>query len=93
MATAKPIGTAWVCVDCLMADEGDGPVEGADCAPWSRIGDCDVTPGLLEEEHSSWCENPEECECEVDTFSRSSCDGCGSHLAGERHAYTMWERA
>ena len=29
-------------------------------------------------------------ECEHRTFSTSRCDGCGSHLAGDRHAMTQW---
>jgi hypothetical protein len=32
-----------------------------------------------------------ECECEIQTFSRSQCDGCGSYLHGARYAMTLWE--
>jgi hypothetical protein len=28
--------------------------------------------------------------CEMQTFSRSQCDGCGSMLGGYRHAFTYW---
>lgn len=62
--------------------------------------DADLTIGMLIEEHDEECENrkaaeagiPNEvqCECETITFSKSPCDGCGSHLAGSRHAVTMW---
>lgn len=33
-----------------------------------------------------------ECDCETDTFSTSSCEGCGSYLYGERHAMTLFKR-
>lgn len=32
-----------------------------------------------------------ECDCETNTFSTSQCEGCGSHLAGERHAMTLFK--
>lgn len=32
-----------------------------------------------------------ECECDTNTFSKSQCDGCGSFLAGARHAMTLWK--
>jgi len=32
----------------------------------------------------------DECDCETDSFSTSSCDGCGSYLHGERYAMTEW---
>jgi len=31
-----------------------------------------------------------ECDCEVNTFSWSPCDVCGSNLGGERHAVSFW---
>lgn len=68
--------------------------------PWSLAAQSqgvDVTLGLLSEEHADGCVNgnpdtagSEDCDCAVQTFSRSSCDGCGCGLAGERHAYTLW---
>lgn len=68
----------------------------------SYPGDADLTIGMLIEEHPPECENRQaaeagianevECECETITFSKSWCDGCGSPLAGERHAVTMWTR-
>lgn len=41
------------------------------------------------------CECPageiaDECDCEHDSFSWRHCEGCGSSLGGERHAYTYW---
>lgn len=53
-----------------------------------------VTLGMLAKHHSckSSDETPHqwECDCEIMTFSWSSCDGCGSTLGGERHAMTLW---
>lgn len=58
----------------------------------------DVTAGIMREEHAEDCFNRTdthgdyECECEQITFSKSSCDGCGSHLAGAREALTIWHK-
>lgn len=70
--------------------------------PWSAVDFADgyrVFMGLSWEEHSEECpkhpEHPErdadcDCDCEVDTYSTSQCDGCGSWLHGERHAFHLW---
>lgn len=53
-----------------------------------------ATMGMLREEHdcdtrwSDWRER--DCGCETRSFSWSSCEGCGSNLGGERHAFTVW---
>lgn len=53
-----------------------------------------VTMGMLKEHHecdtrwSDWRER--DCGCETNSFSWSPCDGCGSRLGGERHAFTLW---
>jgi hypothetical protein len=62
--------------------------------PWTLFEGVDtveITMGLLAEEHAEDC-GREDCDCERDTFSSTSCEGCGSKLAGERHAFTMWDR-
>jgi hypothetical protein len=98
------LGTIWVCLCCLFAREGDGCAgqhEHTD-EPWALI-DSDpsvrVTAGMSWEEHAGDCANRrathsriDDCDCERDSFSASSCDGCGSALAGERHAYTLWKQ-
>ncbi|MGJ3559669.1 hypothetical protein ACR6C2_17000 [Streptomyces sp. INA 01156] len=33
-----------------------------------------------------------ECDCEENTFSTSSCDGCGSYYHGARYAMTEWKK-
>jgi len=64
--------------------------------PLHLFGDMPITPGMLFSEHSCGKEamqdvHPDfECDCETNTFSWSSCDGCGSSLGGERHAVTGW---
>lgn len=86
--------TLWVCVDCYVthhgvANEWDTP----DREPLSLIDeDSEVSAGMMWEEHEcdrpSWDEG--ECDCETVTFSGAPCDGCGSYLAGSRHALTLW---
>lgn len=55
---------------------------------------CDVFPVLNADDEDAdelirgEYDGSAECSCEVDDFSRRSCDGCGSHLAGYRHAFT-----
>jgi len=88
-------GLLWVCDDCLFAREGDG-TEDPHCEPWNREPDTDVTLGVAYGhdgcEHSPYADDYDEHSesCEMHTFSSRSCDGCGCHLAGTRHAYTWW---
>lgn len=81
-------GVLWVCVECLMAREADDTEEYPNA--WSREPDIDVTLGQLYEAHD--CDDPTSgiCSCDHRNFSTSRCDGCGSHVAGERFAYTWW---
>jgi hypothetical protein len=67
-------------------------------APLSLLTDADVTLGMMIDEHADGCPNrltrmrEAECDCETDPFSSRACEGCGSHLAGERNAVTIWEK-
>lgn len=86
--------TLWVCVDCLLAAEGDGSPEPPDREPWSLLAQpAIVFYGMPRSEH--WdlerCFDDQYggCACEVQAFSTAACDGCGSNLAGERQAYTL----
>lgn len=92
--TAKPQGVLWVCTCCLFARESEGCADHkCDRTPWNLEPDTDITAGLMDSEHECcqpWDEESE-CECERITFSKASCDACGSKLAGTRHAYTWWE--
>jgi len=72
--------TIWVCVDCALHHangECDGCHEGHDEEPWSKLDDDEsVTMGGEGDEY--------------DSYSTSQCEGCGSWLHGERHAFTLW---
>lgn len=68
-----------------------------DREPWCWIDNADqqVTMGSRQEEHICGRQNGTyfdecDCDCEMNTFSWHSCDGCGSRLAGERYAFTLW---
>jgi hypothetical protein len=62
--------------------------------PWALYPDQrHVTMGTTQEQHSCGREDDSyfgECDCETDSFTWSSCEGCGSTLGGERHAFTVW---
>lgn len=91
----------WVCTDCILvlANGETGEIPDGQPEPWalwpneSRL----ITPGG---EHHEECPNgpdsttrgEQDCDCGVLTFSTSSCDGCGSHLAGERYSATVFNR-
>lgn len=107
MARDIDLGTIWVC-QCCMLEHANGECcpdddHGGDgIAPWSSTDDArfDVTMGLTSEEHADdcmvrltghWPVNYE-CGCERISFSTSRCDGCGSYLAGERHAFGLWRQ-
>jgi len=95
------IGTIWVCVDCMLM-EANGecdPDRPADLAePLSAIdGGYRVTLGMSSEAHDGECpvriegdHNAAECDCERIEFSQGWCEGCGTALAGSRHAMTLW---
>jgi hypothetical protein len=83
--------TIWVCVDCMLhyanGECGSCHDDGHDEEPLSLLTGQDFAMGG---EHSEECEG-EDCDCETDIFSRSQCEGCGSWLHGERHAFTIFE--
>jgi len=87
--------TLWVCVDCLFAREGELDTT-PDCEPWGLLPGDDVSLGITWSEHDCGRETTHdmdtecECDCERADFSWQSCDGCGSTLAAERQAYTLW---
>lgn len=89
--------TYWVCIDCRMAKETGAVGEDAETPmeqTWSLIETGQtVTAGLMREEHACGIEigeDVEECECDLDDFSKTPCDGCGQYLAGQRFGYTVW---
>lgn len=87
----------WVC-QCCMLEHGNGECcaddsHGGDgVAPWSAFDFArfSVTMGLLRKYHEGGCLADEDCDCERESFGRWPCSGCGSGLAGERFAFTMW---
>jgi hypothetical protein len=85
--------TIWVCVDCMLHHANGecgschDDVNGHDKEPLSLLARQDYAMGG---EHSEYCEG-EDCDCETNTFSTSRCEGCGSWLHGERHAFTVFE--
>lgn len=92
--------TLWVCQccmlihangECCVSDEHGGDSR----EPLSLIGEDDgLALGMGYEFHAETCteevRESDGCDCERDTFSWTSCDGCGSWLAGERHAMTLF---
>lgn len=97
--------THWVCDNCMFhhanGECGDcHSEEGHEYEPLSGVDYTKVSLGMMSEEHSEGClrhtmgsdvPGDYECDCEQNTFSTSSCDGCGSHYHGQRHAMTEWE--
>jgi hypothetical protein len=88
------IGRIWVCVDCMMLHaNGEMPVDPreGEPEPLSEITEgFEVTAGMLREQHADGCDGDGDCDCETIPFSSAQCEGCGSYLAGERHAMTLW---
>lgn len=88
---------AWVCVDCYFVHHGIYESESGTtptCALALISASDEITSGLVLDEHEPDCpmraDQFSECECEEIPFSSSPCEGCGSHLAGSRHALTIW---
>lgn len=92
--------TLWVCVDCYVTEAYGAPSDDPDYKPDREpLGLVDeafeLSSGMSREEHDEDCPNREEwlgedCGCERQEFSWSSCDGCGSTLGGSRYALTVW---
>lgn len=81
------------CEDSCTIGTDDHPARWLEQYP----GDTDLTIGMLRREHWRECPNRHpsaggayECNCETIDFTSTPCAGCGSHLAGSRHAVTMW---
>jgi hypothetical protein len=81
-----------VCVDCLLAYHYPGEQETPpEVEPWSNLGripfsalGCACEGG----NGGEWgCTDSGSC----DTFSWRQCDGCGSHLGGERHEFVAFD--
>jgi hypothetical protein len=86
----------WVCSDCIiLLANGETADPVPDPAPLSLLTGEDVVPGG---EHDDDCPNhagsptrgEQDCDCETQSFSWSTCDGCGSVLGGDRHAATVF---
>lgn len=83
---------------CDSPDHGGQEGSGEGKEPLSAIpSGLNTTLGMSWEEHSDDCPNRNathsalvECDCERQEFSWSSCDGCGSNLGGNRHAFVIW---
>lgn len=92
---AQETSTGWVCIDCMMLIcDGETPpdMNEEETAAWlDGMGDEEITPGLMAEEHE--CEDWENCDhgCDTQEFSWSRCDSCHRpNNAGTRHAVTFW---
>lgn len=99
-------GTIWVCQDCML-HHANGECGGChsdyghDKEPLSSIdGDFTVAMGMAFGDHGEDCSfnamgdaapDGYECYCEIDTYSTSQCEGCGSYLHGKRHAMTLFK--
>jgi len=98
-------GTIWVCQCCMLQHANgeccpDDEHGGDHRAPWSAIDSTRFRAwsGLAHDEHAEDCltriqganrPGDYECECELESFSRRQCGGCGSWLAGERYAFWL----
>ena len=105
MLVREESSTEWLCQDCviLLANgELADPEYRCDPVrePLSQLNAGEVvTLGMLTGEcsHTNLTDQDQAEEhagsCECDPFSTVPCYGCGSHLAGERHAVTAWRAA
>lgn len=86
------------CTDCFVAYvNGDETGNSDDWNKAQYIATCEewnLTPGHLHDGDFSDCVHvgescEDDCDCTRDEFSQSTCDLCGSTLAGAREAVTM----
>lgn len=88
--------TIWVCENCMYANAYGETLYPEDPAPLTKLIGADVSPGIMEDQHSEYCELNQlaglDCDCAHDHFSSKECEGCEQTLAGERHALTLWDK-
>lgn len=91
--------TIWVCQCCMLMHANgeccsDDEHGGDSLEPWNLLKEGEhITMGLAE--HPDYClqgRGEDECDCETDTYSTRQCQGCGSWMYGERHAFTLWSK-
>ncbi len=75
----------WKCADCGIALPDKERANGDDAACLATGHSWHVPV------YDTW-EGSTDCECETQDFSHSSCDVCGTHLGGSRHAVTFFAR-
>jgi hypothetical protein len=91
------LGTVWACDDCTfqVANGEHDPDRPADLPPvLALILDGQrLLLGLAADEHADTCTPADraenQCDCESIPFSTTSCETCGDHHAGTRHALTL----
>jgi hypothetical protein len=91
--------TAWVCEDCYLAHAGYSPDETGHGSGETPLGLLEtgtfVTDGMPPSDHDCedrWVGHRSVIDCgeEIRDFDTSTCEGCGSRVAGARHALTFW---
>ncbi|MFF5471029.1 hypothetical protein [Streptomyces achromogenes] len=75
-------GTIWVCQDCMLHHAN------GECGSCHDQRGHDQEPLSLVKRSDGW---EVSAAGETDTYSTSSCEGCGSYLHGERHAMTLFK--
>lgn len=84
----------WVCQDCMLIHaNGECTHDESQPEPWA-LWDLSEAEIAMGGEHSVNCDRSDsyDCDCETIGFSTSQCAGCGSYLAGERYAFTVFEK-
>lgn len=94
---------AWVCICCFsmlvngepcdcgeQGYDADGIGKSHPFSLMELLKDDEPTPGLMRYDHCTGCPEGGDCGCDAWDFSWQACQGCGSHLGGERHAVTGW---
>lgn len=92
--------TVWVCTDCaqIQANGELGDDRTPDAEPLWLLSGMTVVAGMHPRDHDARCPRRiaggqvEECDCETVPYSTTQCAGCGSSLAGDRHALTVFRR-
>jgi hypothetical protein len=99
--TVKVHSHIWVCNECMLLHANGDRYDEPETDPWALWTDAEAGQIAMGGEHDEDCPNQkdspvrgeQDCYCELQEFSTSSCEGCGSTLYGSRHAFTVFEPA
>ena len=100
MRDKQYITLVWLCDACTSWEVSNDVSGYGDIVPpvdpreWFAVDDAEITCGMIGADHEAGCpaRDGDECfGCTHDEISSRPCGRCGTHDAGGREAFTVWQ--